>query len=212
MQELNELVQQASDPSQRELMVAHFSEKLGVSPARFLSGTLRREQPRHQQPAAATGGSLADLDRKQRQLVDFLVLYPEFLPELLQGGLDDFQCPPQVRTIITSLQDLAQSGTFMPEQLLGVLPEGGDRQYIADLLMRGPGDALDPDEQGRQLCDELLRWLQLGRRQMEGADLQQQINEAQQAGDVVRVMELLRKMQELVKKKSTFEDNLLKEV
>ncbi len=211
MQELNELVNQASDPAQRELMVAHFSEKLGVSPARFQSGRPRTERP-GPPPETAAAGSLAELDRKQRQLVDFLVLYPEFLPELLEGGLADLQCPPVVKTLITSIQELAQSETFMPEQLLGLLPEGGDRQYVADLLMRGPGEEVDPEEHGRQLCDELLCWLQTVQRQLEGADLQQQINAAQQAGDLAGLMELLRKKQEIARKNPVFDDNLLKEV
>jgi DNA primase len=215
MQELSELVGQASDPAQRELMVAHFSEKLGVSPARFQGGAVRREPiPRNHpaEPPPVGGESLVQLDRKQRQLVDFLVLYPEFLPELQQGGLEELQCAPVVTTIITTLRQSGNDGPCMPEHLLSVLPGEADRQYIADLLMRGPGDIDDPEEHGRMLCNELLCWLQSVRRQRQGADLQQEISRAQQAGDTARVMELLRQIQQNAGKKTEFDDNLLKEV
>jgi DNA primase len=152
------------------------------------------------------------LDRKQRQLVDFLVLYPEFLPELQQGGLEELQCAPVVTTIITTLRQSGNDGPCMPEHLLSVLPGEADRQYIADLLMRGPGDIDDPEEHGRMLCNELLCWLQSVRRQRQGADLQQEISRAQQAGDTARVMELLRQIQQNAGKKTEFDDNLLKEV
>lgn len=212
MQELLPLVREASDPGQQELMIVHFSEKLGISPARFKSGVPQAKQPTGQQTTTHIC-SLAALPRKQRQLVDFLVLYPEFLDELQQGGLAELSCEPAVSEIIVSLQLLADDGPVTPEQLLSVLSGEQERQYIADLLMRGPeGESEDDEMQGRELCDELLNWLNSVRRQQDGAVLQKQINEAQQSGDTELMMELLRKKQELVKKNSVFTDKLLKEV
>ncbi len=211
MKELAELVREASDPVQRELMVAHFSEKLGISTARFKTGVPQMKRPVPQQAEMQTS-SLAGLPRKQRQLVDFLVLYPEFLEELQQGGLVKLVCEPAVSRIIDSLQLLGTDGPFMPEQLLSVLPGKSERQYIADLLMRGPLDGADDEMQGRELCDELLAWLKSVGRQQDGAILQKLINEAQHSGDTELLMELLRKKQEVIKKNSSFVDNLLKEV
>jgi len=208
MRELSGLVREASDPVQRELMVAHFSEKLGVSPARFQTGVPQMERPvPHQEGAQAS--SLAGLPRKQRQLVDFLVLYPEFLEELQQGGLEKLECEPAVSKIIACLQQLGDDGPIMPEQMLSMLSGEGERQYIADLLMRGPEEGFDHETQGRELCDELLAWLESVRRQQDGASLQQQINKAQQAGDTELLLELLRKKQEVAMKNSVFDDNLL---
>jgi DNA primase len=211
MQELSQLIAQASDPAQRDLMTAHFSEKLGVSPARFHSGVSLRPAPGTDSAQNMERMSLARLDRKQRQLVDFLVLYPEYLGELLQGGLEELECDPAVTTVIDCLQQMEEEGAIMPERLLAVLPENSDRLYIADVLMRGPGENVDPDQHGRELCNELLAWLQSVRSQQERAILQQEIREAQQAGDTELLMQLLQKMQEVAKKKSVFADNLLKE-
>ena len=211
MQELAELVRQASDPAQRELMTAHFSEKLGVSPARFKSGAPRAEQ-HNDGPVAAGHCTLGRLPRKQQQLVDFLVLYPEFLEELQQGGLSEVVNEPVVLELIDCLQQLRGEGVFMPEQLLSMLSGKMERQYIADLLMRGAGEDGDCEEQGRALCNELLAWLKTVLRQQKGADLQKQIHEAQQAGDAQLADELLIKKLELVRKNSTFGDNFLKEI
>ena len=76
--------------------------------------------------------------------------------------------------------------------------------------MRGPIGESDNELQGRALCDELLAWLKTDRRQKHGANLQEQINEAQQAGDIELLLELLRKKQEVSKKNSENVDNLLK--
>lgn len=211
MQELAVLVREASDPAQRELMTAHFSEKLGVSSARFKAGS-SRPKPRPSGLKDDQCCVLHQLPRKQQQLVDFLVLYPEFLEELQQGGLAEVVSEPVVLELIDCLQQLGAEGDFMPEQLLSMLSGKMERQYIADLLMRGSDEDLDYEEQGRSLCNELLVWLETVRRQQQGANLQKQIHEAQQAGDAQRVDELLIKKLELVRKNSSFGDNFLKEI
>ncbi len=211
MQELAGLIRDASDPVQRELMVVHFSEKLGVSPARFNAGVpqIRRSDS---EPAGAGLCSFSSLPRKQRQLADFLVLYPEFLEELQQGGLEEVICEPALLELINCLQQLATEGDFMPEQLLSMLSGQGERQYIADLLMRGPAEDPDNEQQGRELCDELLAWLKTVQRQKDGASLQEQIRQAQQAGETELLLELLRKKQDFLKKNEINADNLLKKI
>ena len=209
MQELAELIREASDPVQRELMNVHFSEKLGVSPARFKTGVPQIKRPDPWQQGAVVS-SFSRLPRKQRQLADFLVIYPEFLEELQQGGLEEVVCEPAVSEIIICLQQLTMDGPFMPEQLLSMLSGKMERQYIADLLMRGPVEGSDQELQGRELCDELLAWLKTTQRQKDGADLQEQISEAQQVGDTELLLELMRKKQEVTKNNSINVDNLLK--
>ena len=211
MAELSDLVREASDPSQRDLMVAHFSEKLGVSPARFMSGVPRQEQPVQQRRPSIQMGSIAHLPKKQRQLVDFLVLYPEFLETLDKGGLGELACEPVALEIIDRLRQLGQEGAFMPEKLLTLLSGRVERQYIADLLMRGSVGEGEDEPEGQELCDELLVWLESVRLQQHQANLQKQINAAQQAGDTRLLLELVRKKQEIVAKNPAFTDNFLKE-
>ena len=211
MQDLAQLVGEASDPAQRELMVAHFSEKLGITPARFQRG-VPREDRKVSSRTPVQASLLANLPRKQRQLVDFLVLYPEYLVELQQKGLEEIVSETAVSEIIACLQKLGADGAVMPEQLLSELTGEEDRQYIADLLMRGTEDEDDQEQQGRSLCDELLVWLETVRRQRNKENLQIRINEAQEKGDTELLLELLRKKQKIVAKSSLFVDNFLKEV
>ncbi len=220
MQELSSLVREATDPNQRELMAAHFSEQLGVAPALLLSGTPELVEPESVSmpvPGPVPEPDLepdidservpseniifiAKLPRKQRQLLDFIVLYPEYLEDLLQGGLAELDCTPPLLTVIDCLKKLKTDGVVMPEQLLSVLPENMERQYFADLLMRGGEDDTDTT-QGRGVCDELLVWLKSVALQRKSADLQEQLIAAQQAGDIPLQLELIKKKHAIVKKK-----------
>ena len=199
IQELSVLVQEASDPAQKDLMVAHFSEKLGISPARFVTGGERSFSP-ESRVEQVTERSFQQLPRKQRQVVDFLILYPEFLQELQDGGLGDVVTEPVVQELIDSLEKLRASGSFLPEQLLSQLSGGSERQYVADLLMRGSVGEDDEETRGRELCDELLSWLKSALGQRNGANLQKRILEAQQAGDSQRVGILLQEKMEVIRK------------
>jgi DNA primase len=211
MNELSRLAREASDPSQRELMVAHFSEKLGVSSARFRSSVPQAKRTLPTRSPMQTN-SLACLPRKQRQLVDFLVLYPDYLAELQQAGLEEIVSESSVSEIIDCLQKLGSAGAVLPEQLLSELSAEEDRQYIADVLMRGAMDGEDYDTQGRALCDELLVWLETVRGQRNSENLQERIIEAQEKGETELLLELLKKKQKIVVKSSLFVDNFLKEV
>ncbi len=204
MQELSALVKEASDPSQRDLMIAHFSEKLGVSPARFQSGVPRQVVRRENfEPEGRV--SLQQLPRKERQVVDFLVLYPEFLGELQLAGLDQVIGEPVVKELVTHLEQLGKRGSFMPEELLSVLTAKKDQQYISDLLMRGCDPGEDEENHGRKLCDQLLAWMESVLMQRDGADLQRQIHEAQQSGDVARLEALLIQKFEVLRKNRTLQ-------
>ncbi|MCI5145830.1 MAG: hypothetical protein D3923_09925 [Candidatus Electrothrix sp. AR3] len=101
-----------------------------------------------------------------------------------------------MQTIIGSMRHLAAAGSFMPEQLLSVLSGSWERQYIANLLMhRAQGE-----ENGRALCDELLAWLQSMQKQKSVAGLEQQLRLAEQAKDDDLVLELQKKIIEIIVK------------
>ncbi|MCI5160517.1 MAG: DNA primase [Candidatus Electrothrix sp. AX5] len=235
--ELAELMEQAADADQRELMAAHFSEQLGVSPDRFLVEQRAFEHvehmPAHQwapepeqglempsdadwippdfspegeegwdaYPSSASEGglrspiSLYELPKKQRQLLDFVLLYPEFLSELLAGGLKESLGQSPIMGLVDAMEQLGSAGNFTPEHLLSVVASGSERQYIADLLSKDGEGHLDDEseEQGRVLCDELLIYLKRMQQQREGVDLQKRIVEAEQAGNYSLVSELQRK-------------------
>ncbi|MCI5166534.1 MAG: DNA primase [Candidatus Electrothrix sp. GM3_4] len=245
--ELAELMKQAADADQRELMAAHFSEQLGVSPDRFLveqkelgqRGQVehlpaqQREQwvPETKQgmpsnsdwtppdfppyfekdwdahpssvstsASASEEGlnspvSLYELPKKQRQLLDFVLMYPEFLSELLAGGLKGSLGHSPIMRLVEAMEQLASAGHFTPEQLLSVVSSRFERQYIVDLLSKDGGGHFrnESEEQGRVLCDELLIYLKNMQQQREGVDLQKRILVAEQAGNYELVSALQRK-------------------
>ncbi len=198
--ELQQIVAAADDAVQRSLMVSHFSEMLGLAPAQFEAG-LRGTPAKRPQAERSSRESLRDLPRKQRQLIDFLILYPEYFPQLLEAGVEKVISNQEIMHIFSCLKELSRQGHLTPDRLLTALPEeSGGRRYVAELLIAGsPGSAEDPGQEARQMCSEVLRWLQAEMRQQEGAGLQEQINEAQRSGDTELLMKLLARKQEMGK-------------
>jgi len=139
---------------------------------------------------------------KQRQLVDFLIFYPEFAGELIASGVEELVTSDEVREILSCLKGLAAAGSCSPEQLLAALPETSAlRQYVAELLIAGSQAEEGEHVQGaRRMCNELLLWLRTEQRQKESANLMHRINEAQHTGDTELLMALLRQKQEMGKK------------
>lgn len=226
--ELTELMSHAADAGQQELMAAHFSEQLGISPERFLVEQKSMEQSNHAygpQRGAESGSGIASeeewippdmppvgeelrdgypvteqgegdisfyaLPKKERQLLDFLLLYPEFFSELLSSGLKEAVGRSLLIKVIEAMEQLAENGTFVSEQLLSVVSSEAERQYIAAFLSQEGGHpANESAEHGRMLCDELLAWLQGMQRQKKGHALQEQIFAAEQKGDDELVAQL----------------------
>ena len=227
IEELAELTKHAADAGQRELMAAHFSEQLGISPQRFLAEQKKISPVDHDShpswvPEADSGIppdippvgedawdgypgtdqgeeniSFSALPKKQRQLLDFLLLYPEFFLELLAGGLKEAVGQSPLTGPIEAMEKLAETGTFVAEQLLSVVTSDAERQYIAEFLSKEGGHfGEDSEEQARPLCDELLGWLKKMQRQREGDELQERILAAEQKGDYALVDKLLAQLQQ----------------
>ena len=198
--ELQQIIAAGDDAVQRSLMVSHFSGMLGIAPAQFEAG--RHMMPgKKRQADDLPRESFSKIPRKQRQLIDFLILYPEYCPLLLEAGVEKVITSPGVMNIFSCLKELARDGHLTPDRLLVALPEeSAERQYVAELLILGDRVGMENNEQqARQMCDEILQWLHGEMRQKDGAGLQEQINEAQKSGDAELVMELLARKQEMGK-------------
>ncbi len=205
MAELRELVSIAADRAQQELMAAHFAAKLGVAAANLLPAQPQPEQrelvpplpdfiPEDDEYAAPAVEETAPLSAYERQLLHFLVFYPEHFQTLAQGGLLDYLpfCAPLVREAVTAMQRLAAVGPFAPEQLLAALPDSPARRLIAGLLQQG-GSAT-PDDEHQTQCAEMLDWLRRAKGLQESAALQRQLLQAEQQGDNRLVEELRMKI------------------
>jgi len=196
------------DSRQRSLMIAHFSEKLGVSPARMSTAAAGVTRPAA--VGEVQGSRFKQLSRQHRQLVDFLILYPELLDELLDAGLEAVVRDPLLLDFITFLKQTAAVGPCTPETIFSALADGVERDYVAELFMRAGTVEQEDETWHREMCDELVGWLRQRGRQQDEAGLLQQIREAQQAGDQEKLMELLKRKQECGRKRTEFCDNMLK--
>ena len=199
---------EAAPPRQRTLMATHFSEKLGVPPSTLAGRGGRVRRPDSGQESSSAPSSLAGIGIRDRQLLDFLFLYPEYLDELLAAGLEAVVESPLVLERIGFLKELAGRGLCTPETVFAHLEREEDRRYVAGLFARAGGDG-EGDEPERQ-CRELVAWIrqQVGRH--DEAELLRQIMEAQQSGDQEKLMSLLRRKQESGRKRAEFYDNMLK--
>lgn len=202
--ELKLLIAEAADPEQRALMTAHFSEKLGVSSGYFQTGQ-KALGKKAAAVAPASPSGLAGLPRQEKQLVDFLILFPQYLRELQEAGLDRIVQEPAAVRLIQLLVQMAASAPCQPEQLLAALSDEKDRAYIVRLLTQVvPYESGEKDEHARRMCDELIYWLQAVQRKRAVADLQQQIQQAESLGNTGLLMELMRKKMEMERKSRSF--------
>jgi len=200
----------AGDSRQRSLMVAHFSEKLGVSSGAMAAGTVRVAPPDSSPAGGEFRPRFKQLSRQHRQLVDFLILYPEFFDTLMAAGLETVTRDPLLADFIGFLKNLSAEGNCTPEAIFTGLESGVDREYVAELFMHaGEGEGEDGTRQ-QEMCDELVNWLSQRNKLRDEAGLMQQIREAQQAGDQEKLLELLKLKQEWGRKRTGFSDNLLK--
>jgi len=207
--ELHPLLSSASG-EQRTLIAAHFAEKLGVSPARITQARTTRSRPAAPPIEEEQSAGLLDLPRRLRQIVDFLILYPEFFPRLWAAGLDELKSYAPLTAFLAILRELERADQLTPENIFSALPDGEERRYAARLFMEAAQEGLESEEGPRKMCEELVCWLIEEKLQRREADLLSQIREAQANGDTKRLMSLLRKKQECARKRKNFCDNLLK--
>ncbi|WP_417914180.1 DNA primase [Candidatus Electronema sp. JM] len=222
MAELAELVREAPDRGQQELMAAHFSSKLGVSPQHFLPGGLPQRQEEPEQlppfapppeffPEAEDSGHVeitaapapVHLPNDQRQLFNFLVQYPEHFDKLMVDGLlmeHVHTCAQPLRDLTQALQRLAAAGPILPEQLLAHLPDGSQaRQMVTELILRGAAqDTPDEDEeQGASAYAVIRAWLRDQKKKRDNKKIFQQIDQTE---DTETVQNLQRQIQPDIKK------------
>ena len=208
--ELIPLIEAAGDSVQRELMIGYFSQKLGVAPRHLISPAQPRPRGRtpEREPAGFDG-----LSRTQRQLLDFLILYPEFTHELVDAGAGEVLRGSAAEKIVETL--LAVSAGDEPvtvDRLLDLFAAGEEREYIARLVIAAPLNDSDGETPAEQLRDTYLSWLQTVRHRRKAEEIRREIEAAQLAGDHERVMALLESKQQVAKKLADFSCHLVKEI
>lgn len=187
--ELQELIKAIGDQHlQRTLFVSHFAKKLGLTPQQLLGGSISPQPTSTQagRPVAAPKKGEPLIPFKQRQLLEFLVVYPEYLSAFLEAGLEEIivdQFGLAILHLLKRQPDLS-SGS---EQLLD-LATGPERSFISRLLISTP---LHAEEMREQMAQEKLRWLTSASLKAKKERLMRQIREAQHSRNDQLLMELM---------------------
>ena len=184
--ELQELIKAiGAQHLQRTLFVSHFAKKLGLDPRQLLEGILPPQNSPAARPAAPQGKGEAQLPFKQRQLLEFLLVYPEYLPAFLEAGLEEIivnQFGLAILQLLKSQPDLSGGS----EQLLA-LATGPERSFISRLLISTPAHS---EELREQMAQEKLAWLMSARMKTKQDRLTRQSSEARHAQNAQLEMEL----------------------
>lgn len=190
VQELKPIIEAITDPLQRKIFVAHFSEQLGITTNEMLTA-YRPPTPPVATRETTTKPTPAPIERLpiiQRQLIEFLILYPEYLQQFTEAGIDDLVTHPAVQTILDALRAQSEGETHpAPEQILPSLADA-ERNFVSKLLISTPAFS---DEDKELEAEEKIAWLMKTTLTNQRKRLTRLINEAQQSQDIPLCMELI---------------------
>jgi DNA primase len=188
--ELQPLLKAARSSLQRKLMLSHFSETIGISAEALASAMpqavtaapepedhyipLPEEEPEQQRPQEL----LLPLSPPQKRLVTHMVLYPQAAQDLQKGGARECLSGTMGEVLLLQLLALLeQSPHVEPEELLAVLPQGGERVFVSELLLGSSASDTGLNCQGtEEELLELVSWLEREQLFRESRQLVEQIS------------------------------------
>jgi DNA primase len=197
VEELKPLIAAAVSPLQRSLFIAHFADKLGLPPAQLDANLLPASVSRVESQPSPVHKPRADqgvgLVKAQRQLVEFMILHPQYFSRLAEGGLRNCLAGGIGEILYLELESLLAANPYAePEELLTALPEGAERSLVADLLLRAPMHKTEGDEiiSAAEISDQLdyLRKYHL-KKQLE--EIMQRIHQAEKSDNYILLQELI---------------------
>jgi len=174
---------------QQSLFVAHFSQKLGISPAQLISG----KELLTPAPPAMVRQTAKSLPQKQKQLLEFLIIFPEYLQNFLEAGIEGTITSPFGCAILQHLREASCCDSGRHDRLLD-FAAGPEKAFISQLLITAPAFT---DEVRELAAAEKLTWLRQCRIKQRLEDLTKQINEAQKAGNFEHLMQLIARKKDL---------------
>lgn len=198
--ELRPLVQAAESPLQRSVVIAHFGEKLGIS-AEQLAASLAGERAAGPPVAAPVVPKKASpLTPAQKRLAGFLVMCPLALPRLEEAGIREYLTGGIGEVLFLQIRSLLErGGDLQPEDLLTVLPDGAERDFVTEMLLKAPSlNQHNPEGDGLEgEIAELMEWLRLEQLKGLSGELLQQINAMQPDCDPAALEVLLQRKQKV---------------
>lgn len=192
----------ADNPLQHSVLVSHFSDKLNLDPGQVIRGmqdvgrSERRMAPVRDESARLPPEEPVSLSRVERQLLEFLIIYPRFVEEFVNQGLEEVLVEPTAVKILAAIRRLINGNPGAgPEELLEMLPAGPERAFVAQWLISAPNGEDNLESTPEKIAEEKLLWLALERLQRIKRGLTEEIMAAQQEGDSARLQDLIvRKM------------------
>ncbi len=197
IEELRPLIAVAASPLQRSLFIAHFAEKLGLTVGQLdadLQGPAASpvQLPVESAHKVVRSEPRTSLGMAQRQLLQFMILQPHCFSRLAAAGLRDCLAGSIGEILFLELERLtAVNRQTEPEELLSVLPEGAERTFVADVLLRSQVPPPEGDEDFDQELTEILLYLKTFQLKKQSDTIMQQIEMAVEKGDQQLLQELL---------------------
>ncbi len=180
-----------NDQMQQTVFVSHFSQRLGISPEQMHTGFKTAGGQIQAFKKNNREKKVSPMSVKERQLLEFLVGYPEFIGRFLEAGIEEMLASASAAVILSHLKEMAaQEGEVVPEHLLEKM-SGPERSFISQVLLSVPHYS---GERREAIADEMLMWMQREGAKTQRENLIRQITEAQQANDETLYMELMEKM------------------
>lgn len=215
IKELQPLLGAARSPLQRSVMLSHFSETIGIS-ANELGAAMKPvtlATPAPSSPVEPVGvqakpEQLLPLSQSQKRIVTHLILYPDSLASLEEGGARACLSGTIGEVILLQLKLLhEQEGTVAPEDILAQLPQGAERIFVSDVLLRSSQVGGELSCQGtEEEVMEILTWLERDTLMRQSKTLMEKIaNVAENDSDkmdryLLEKMKIDQKLQKLRKK------------
>ncbi len=212
IEDLKPVISAISDDSlQRTLFVSHFSQKLGLLPEQLMgqfSKPAPRPRPKQSRPPweeeteETEGNKKSNISQKfyltkvERQLLEFLIVYPEYLNRLVDAGIDKAVNSPSGQIILAQIQKMNEENLGGPERLMDLV-QGPERIFVSEQLISAPSSK---EKDIEEEAVEKIRWLNENNLRCQMKELTAQINEAQRLGDEELLMTLLNSKNEIPKK------------
>jgi hypothetical protein len=138
----------------------------------------------------------------QKQLVEFMVLQPRGFTHLEQAGIREFLAGGMGEILFLQYKNMLEKNPEVePEELLSVLPDGSERDFVAGLLLNAMNRSRnEKDDHFENELADLLDFLKRFHLQKSSKELLARMNLAQESGDNEEFQKLMMQNVEIVRK------------
>jgi hypothetical protein len=179
------------------VLISRFCDRLELDVKQVEDGFKAVAGPAPQQRSVEKKSDTT-LPSKQKHLLEFLIIHPEFLQQFVDNGIAEVLDAPVARNIFDYLKNIDPAGGQAgPEMLLDILPEGAERSFVTSLLISAQTYGEEEDVLLAEVAAEQLAWLNRVRIKKQIDLLSREIQAAIKAKDDGLLLELSRKKIEL---------------